>query len=320
MDALSELEVKFPSGVCTSGRPIASVRFAGVGKRDVQEESRKRNGAAAEVSSVHPKNRLNDLTGREWLPATKSVVMQRGLGKDHPEAQIERQHPAPFSFTDISRLILFFTKSQERVLDPFCGVASALKAAAVTGREGVGIELSPQWVDLGQTRLALEVADGSRQEVLCGDSRAVLPTLGDESFDFIVTSPPYWGILNKKADHKVKKERVNNGLATNYSENDRDLANIVDYDAFLDELMVVFGECHRVLRPGRYMCVIVSDFRHGPTFVPYHCDLQNRFTAGGWKLKGINVLVQNQKRLYPYGYPYAFVANIHHQYILVLQK
>lgn len=274
----------------------------------------------ARKPSLDPKNRLNELTGREWIQETKSVWTQRGLGKDHPEAQIERQHPAPFSFSDISRLVLFFTKSGERVLDPFCGVASSLKAAAVNGREGVGIELSSQWVELGEKRLALEVADIAKQHLMLGDARDVLPTLSDESFDFVVTSPPYWSILNKKADHKVKEHRIRKGLATNYSEDERDLANIAEYDGFLDELTLIFGECRRVLRTGRYMCVVVSDFRHGSSFIPYHADLQSRLVAGNWKLKGINVLVQNHKSLYPYGYPYAFVSNIHHQYILIFQK
>ncbi len=276
--------------------------------------------AEAREPTVHPKNQLNELTGRDWIQETKSVWTQRGLGKDHPEAQIEREHPAPFSFSDISRLVLFFTKSNERILDPFCGVASSLKAAAVNGRRGVGIELSREWVDLSNKRLALEVADGSPQSVIEGDSRDVLPTLEDDSFDFVVTSPPYWGILNKKADHKVKEHRVNNGLATNYSDDERDLANIADYDAFLRELTGVFAQCRRVLRPGRYMSVVVSDFRHGSAFIPFHADLQRALTDEGWKLKGINVLVQNHKSLYPYGYPYAFVSNIHHQYIMIFQK
>lgn len=270
--------------------------------------------------TVDPRNRLNELTGREWIQETKSVWTQRGLGRNHPEAEIERQHPAPFSFTDISRLILFFTKSGEIVLDPFCGVASTLKAAASASRCGVGVELSPDWVELGEKRLALEVADGSDQQLICGDAREVLPTLQDENFHFIVTSPPYWGILNKKADHKVKEHRISNDLATNYSEDERDLANIPDYEVFLEELSSTFRECHRLLRAKRYMCVIVSDFRHGSAFIPYHADLQARLSAEGWNLKGVNVLVQNHKSLYPYGYPYAFVSNIHHQYMLIFQK
>jgi DNA modification methylase len=274
----------------------------------------------AREPTVDPRNRLNELTGREWIQETKSVWHQKGLGKDHPEAQIERQHPAPFSFTDISRLVLFFTKSGERLLDPFCGVASSLKAAAVNDRQGVGVELSPEWVALSEKRLALELADGSQQSVIQGDARDVLPTLDDESFEFVVTSPPYWGILNKKADHKVKEHRLKNGLATNYGEDKRDLANIESYDGFLEELTGIFGQCRRVLRPKRYMCVVVSDFRHGSEFIPFHSDLQSCLTKDGWSLKGINVLVQNHKSLYPYGYPFAFVSNIHHQYILIFQK
>ena len=44
---------------------------------------------------VDKRNSLNDLTGKEWLPETKSYLYQRGLGADSPEAQIEKQHPAP---------------------------------------------------------------------------------------------------------------------------------------------------------------------------------------------------------------------------------
>ena len=48
-----------------------------------------------------PVNRLNDLEAKEWIPETVSVWVQRGLGKGHEHAQIERQHPAPFSFQDV---------------------------------------------------------------------------------------------------------------------------------------------------------------------------------------------------------------------------
>lgn len=72
----------------------------------------------------------------------------------------------------------------------------------------------------------------------------------DESFDFVVTSPPYWSILNKEADYKVKKERLAHGLATNYAENDKnDLANIKNYQDFINTLVSdIFLECGRVLK------------------------------------------------------------------------
>lgn len=59
-------------------------------------------------AKVDPRNKLNALTAREWIPETVTVWTQRGLGAGHPDAQIERQHPAPFSFTDVSRLIKLF--------------------------------------------------------------------------------------------------------------------------------------------------------------------------------------------------------------------
>ena len=47
---------------------------------------------------VDKRNSLNDLTGKDWLPETKSFFYQKGLGADHPDAQIEKLHPAPYSF------------------------------------------------------------------------------------------------------------------------------------------------------------------------------------------------------------------------------
>jgi DNA modification methylase len=157
-------------------------------------------------------------------------------------------------------------------------------------------------------------------EIVHGDSRSILGTFDSESFDFVVTSPPYWRILTKATDHKSKRERLSRGLPTKYSEDDRDLGNVPDYREFLLELAKVFADCYRVLKMGKYMAVIVSDFRHGSRFIPFHDDLAVAVQSVGFTLEGITVLVQDSKNLYPYGMPYAFVSNIHHQYILIFRK
>ena len=279
---------------------------------------------------VDPRNSLNDLNGSQWLPETKSFFYQKGLGAKHPHAQIERQHPAPFSFQDISHLITFFTKKGMHVLDPFGGVGSTAKACELEGRICTSIELQKKWHVLSIERLEKEVGQGSSENhtFILGDTRDELKKLDTSSFDFMITSPPYWSILNKKADYKVKKERLANNLATNYSENDEnDLANIKDYDEFLRILSDdVFLECGRILRPKKYMCLVVSDFRNKSEFISFHSDLiqslNHRFTADNYKitLQGIKVLLQNHKTLLPYGYPFAYVENIHHQYILIFRK
>lgn len=268
-----------------------------------------------EDSIIDPRNALNDLTNREWMVETKSVWFSRPPQRD----KLKAQHPATFAESDIVRLIQFFTKRGQKVLDPFVGSGSTLVACAQCDRSGIGIELVDNWAEVAEKRVLQEepVFD---QAVLRGDSRIVLPTLAQESFDFIVTSPPYWMILRKDLDHKVKAERKSKGLQTRYSDEVNDLGNVESYEEFLGELGHVFTECRRVLKIKRYMCVVVSDFRHKSEFVAYHADISRVVESAGFSLEGITILAQDNKNLYPYGMPFAFVSNIHHQYILVFRK
>ena len=277
----------------------------------------------AKPKKPDPRNPLNDLTSTEWLPETISVWTQRGLGAGHPDAQIERQHPAPFSFTDVSRLVRFFTKRGNIVLDPFVGVGSTLKACALEGRKGIGFELNPKYAKLAKARLRTEVREDSTtensQEVRVGDARKLVGELPENSLDFVVTSPPYWNILHKE-DHKAKQERVNHDLDTRYSDHKQDLGNIAQYETFLSELAGILGSCGKALKAKKYMAVIVSDFRDKSRFILFHADLATVLKQHGFEMRGLSVLYQRHKRIFPYGYPYAYVPNIHHQFILILQN
>lgn len=179
---------------------------------------------------VDPRNSLNDLTGKDWLLETKSFFYQKGLGADSSEAQIEKLHPAPYSFQDIGHLVRFFTKAGMIVLDPFGGVGSTAKACEINDRFCISIELSPKWHELSIKRLETEIGKGvsKKHKLINGDSCEELLKLGKETVDFVVTSPPYWGILNK-LDQKVKKERVEKNLETKYSDDEKDLGNLENY-------------------------------------------------------------------------------------------
>ena len=270
-----------------------------------------------------PRNKLNELSNVEWLTFTKSVWQSRPPPRD----RLKEQHPATFAESDVEKLLLFFTKRGARVLDPFLGSGSTLIACLNTGRNGYGVELIARWFDTAHKRLerAKESAGriGSRRlqlQILRGDSRVALNRFDPQFFDFIITSPPYWRILTKAKDHKSRRERLRKGLPTKYSEDSRDLGNTEDYNEFLGELAKVFAGCYRVLKSGKYMVVVVSDFRHGSRFIPFHNDLTMAVQSVGFTLEGITILVQDSKNLYPYGMPYAFVSNIHHQYILVFRR
>lgn len=278
--------------------------------------------------TIDKRNSLNDLTGKEWIPETKSYMFQKGLGASHPHAQIERQHPAPFSFQDIESLLKFFTKRGMQVLDPFGGVGSTAKACELLGRTCTSIELSEKYHTLSIQRLESEIGNGTSEHhnFINGDSCTELPLLPTNSVDFVVTSPPYWGILHKQ-DQKVKRYRVQYNLDTQYSNDASDLGNIENYESFLEVLCEkIFIQCGRILRRGKYMAIIVSDFRDKGDFISFHSDLIGRLNksplpeGGVLTLQGIRILIQNHKTLHPYGYPYSYVENIHHQYILIFRK
>jgi DNA modification methylase len=289
-----------------------------IGQRRIKTKGSTSHGERRKV-----RNRLNDLTAKEWIQETVSVFTQKGLGQDHRHAKIEREHPAPFSFQDVGRLIRFFTKEHDKVLDPFCGVGSTLKACALANRNGFGIELVRKYCELTKCRLREEISEdlyrNAKQVIINGDAFEEVEKFEEGFFDFILTSPPYWRILHK-VDHKVRGERVNNNLDIKYSDDKRDLGNIESYAKFVSTLTEFFGKCSRILKPKRYMCVIVSDFRHKSRYYTLHSDLANELQRTYYSLKGITILYQKFKKLFPYGYPYAYVPNIHHQYILILEN
>ncbi|MHA1784620.1 MAG: DNA methyltransferase [Candidatus Helarchaeota archaeon] len=276
------------------------------------------------------------------------------LSMPPPRDTLKSKHPATFPESDVKKVITHFTKMDKnpKILDPFSGVGSTLLACQELNIEGWGIELTNRWVEITKKRfhklnqsimindklivperVQLDVdecdfanSQSKIQHLIFGDSRNELLQFQGNFFDFIITSPPYWGILTKKIDHKTRKERVEKGLDLKYSVEgedstfNQDLGNIKNYDEFLDQLQLIFNLCLDKLKKERYMAVIVSDFRDKSKFYLYHCDIAKILREIGFKLIGMTILHQNNKNLYPYGYPFAFVSNIHHQNIVIVKK
>ncbi len=285
--------------------------------------ARDANDDASDWGGMDPRNQLNDLTNKEWLKLTKSVW----YSNPGPRDELKSQHPATFGERDIEQVISLFTKEGETVLDPFLGSGSTLIACTATGRRGIGIELVPRWIDVARERLAKQSGPAGQPdlfstedmwEIIEGDSSQALKEFEDASVDLVVTSPPYWNILAKEGGAKTGNERAH--LPTKYSEREDDLGNVSDYDEFLAFLSGIWRECNRVLRPGRYMVVVVSDFRQRERYYLYHADIARSIEEIGMVLKGTTVLVQDNKGLYAYGIPWAYVPNVHHQIMLILQK
>lgn len=265
-------------------------------------------------SKMDPKNRLNDLDGKEWLKFLKSWYIFDALKSDLDEerrvTKDTKDHPATFSPTMISEFIKFFTKSGMNILDPFVGIGSTLVACDRTNRIGYGVELNSKFAKIAKKRTS------SKQTIISGDSTKLLD-LGLPKMDFCITSPPYWSML-----HKIdvnQKIRIRNGLSTKYSNKKEDLGNITDYEEFMENLLNVFKQVHELLRPGKYMVVFVQNVVDRSVMVPFAWDLAIRLSKT-FILKKEKIWCQDHKNLYPFGYPFEWVSNTHHHYALVFQK
>lgn len=293
----------------------------------------------------HPGNTLNELSGEEWLYFTKSVWTTAYPSELGHEAR--RAHGANKPPRLMARLIEFFSRTGELVLDPFAGVGGTLLGAAIARgpRRAVGIEIEPRWAsvfesvvrDLAAERDGLGPAivdlgpadpggvrsfDPSGVELRVGDALAILPTIGGASVDFVATDPPYNVQLPITMSGGPLAEAHAN-RRTDYAmvtDDPADLANSLDYETYLDRMEAILDELRRVLRPKRYAAVIVRDAYQDGRYLFTGADLAARAARVGLVPKGDLVWYQAGTRLRPYGYPKSFVPNIVHQHILVLRR
>jgi DNA modification methylase len=292
-----------------------------------------------------PANQLNELPGEEWLYFTKSVLTTAYPSELGHAAR--KAHGANKPPRLMARLIEFFSRSGELVLDPFAGVGGTLLGAAIARgpRRAIGIELDARWAavyadvvrelaaerdgagplvaDLGATDPGGPRGfDTSGLELRVGDALAILPTIPDGSIDFVATDPPYNIQLPlTMAGGPLAETHANR--RTDYamvSDAPADLANAPDYATFLERMGAVFAELTRVLREGRYATVIVRDAYQDGRYQFVGADLARQAEAAGLVPKGDLIWHQAGTRLRPYGYPRVFVPNIAHQHILVLRR
>ncbi len=81
-------------------------------------------------------------------------------------------HPAPFPVELAERLIRMFSFAGDTVLDPFTGTGSTQVAAAATGRNSLGIEVDPEYMQMALARLRSETSDLLKQvQVSSGEIR-----------------------------------------------------------------------------------------------------------------------------------------------------
>jgi len=258
---------------------------------------------------VDPERRANQLAGKDWLK--NSISVWHDIAKTKEEKALK--HPAAFPEMMVARLIASFLNRKDAViLDPFLGSGSTLAAAAKHGHKGVGFEIYDEFL----LKAAARLAPFKKQCKIVNDSSFhITKHLTENSVDMVVTSPPYWNILNRNRTADYKDIRT-------YGTANSDLGNIDDYHVFLDQLIEVMRGVYAVLKPRSYCVVNVMDIRVKDRLYPFHSDLYTRMETLGFQLDDIIIWDRRSEynNLRPLGYPYKFRLNRVHEYLLIFYK
>ena len=264
------------------------------------------------------RNRLNDLTTKEWIKFQKSWFIH-----NPPRRRKDvLRHPAKFPETLVEEFITFFTKEGQTVLDPMVGTGSTLIAALRQGRAGIGVELNPQYAEIAQQVVSDEAAALERRDlpmrVFNEDSANYAALAGEhklELADYLITSPPYWDMLHARGAQTQKSRRDNDTLDVVYSDNPADLGNVDDYDNFVERLVNIYVGLQPFLRERAYLTIIVKNVKKKGKIYPLAWDLAAAL-GKTYTLKDEKIWLQDNIRLAPYGMGNAWVSNTFHHYCL----
>lgn len=263
------------------------------------------------------KNRLNNLTGKEWQYWSKSVI-----NKAYPvnfQHKLRNQHGGQKPPQLCADLISMFTKKGEVVLDPFAGVGGTLLGASLCNRRAVGIELNKKWVDIYKKVCKLE--NVGLQNMLVGDSKKLLKDEKKGDYDFILTDVPYWN-MDKVGRSKGKFKRVAEEAEEIAKSSLSKFNNQVSQtkEEWLKDMEDVFLLSYPLLKDGRYMAVFIGDmYRNGK----YHFlsnNLANVLEKIGFTPKANLIWYDVSNKLHIYGYLYDFIPSMIHQNILIFKK
>lgn len=271
-------------------------------------------------------NPLNNLSGGDWLNFTTSVfsTFYTTNGKDSYAHDIRKIHPSPKPPQLMKEIIEFFTKENELVFDYFMGVGGSLLGAGLCNRKAIGIDLNEKYIETYKN--AAKEIGVDIFSTKCGDCLEILNNekemnslLRDEKISLVLIDPPYANMMSKeKTGGDIA---VYGNKATPFTNDERDFGNLnqtVFFDSLKQSVKLVFP----YIKKHGYIVIFIKDLQPNKKELNLlHADIIKKINEiPNLNYKGLRIWADRSAKLFPYGYPFSFVANQIHQYILVFRK
>lgn len=270
-------------------------------------------------------NKLNDLSGAEWVFFTNSVLNTNYTtkGEDNCGYKYRKIHPSPKPPSLMRDIISFFTKENQIVLDYFMGVGGSLLGASMCNRRAVGIDLNKNYIN-GYINASKKM-QFEPQNTFVGEAEEIMRTkefkniFKDEKASLILIDPPYGNMMSKRKTGEDMKKigKVN----TPFTNSEKDLGNMSKED-FLKQLKKIVSLSLKYLDNKKYVVVFIKDMQpSGKELNMLHYDIIDTLNKiPTLYYKGMKIWADQTAKLFPYGYPFSFVATQIHQYILIFRK
>ncbi|MBD3193178.1 MAG: N-6 DNA methylase [Candidatus Heimdallarchaeota archaeon] len=212
--------------------------------------------------------KVNDLNPKKWREYEKDNLEFTTVW-DSPE-----RDPYGWSIEGIKgnapieiprQCVLRFSKEGEKVLDPFCGSGSTLLVCSRLKRHGIAIEINPEIKKIAEKNLSQQtlVPENNewlkKQEIILGDSLKLLKSeFEPESFDLVFAHPPYWNLIKYYEEYSAENQQI-----------EGDLSSLETLEEFNQKTTEIFKGVYRVLKPGRFFCVLIGEaFAKGGEVIP----------------------------------------------------
>ena len=274
----------------------------------------------------HRKNKLNDLPGGQWTFFLNSVINTRfpTNGVEAYAHDIRKIHPSPKPPQLMRDIIEFFTKENEVVLDYFMGVGGTLLGASLCNRNAIGIDLNQKYID---TYKEANNALGLKEQVtLLGDSIQLLKSgkeinglLKNKKASLVLIDPPYGDMLaREKTGEAIKKNQ--DSSPTPFTDLATDLGNM-EIDEFFPIFKESIKDSMKFLKSRGHIVVFMKDLQPSKTSpnLLHSRVIEDLAEIDGLRYLGMKIWADQGVNLYPYGYPFAFVSNQIHQYIMIFR-
>lgn len=135
----------------------------------------------------------------------------------------------------VEQCILRLTKKDDLLVDPMAGSGTSIDVCNLLERKCIAYDIKPS---------------ARRKDIIQNDSRKI--PLEDGVADMVFLHPPYWNMV----------------YYTDAEEESSDLSRAKTLEEYFQMLEEVLQECHRVLKDGKYLCLLLGDRVKSGRFIP----------------------------------------------------